>query len=75
MLNNIFGQSRRSPFYSRANFYEFFLVYLTLACGLFTLFLLGQTVYYIWKQSSLVDDEKRKKYNKLTKKNALCKRR
>ena len=36
---------------------------LTLACGLFTMGLFFQTVYYIYRQTSLVDQAKRKRTN------------
>ena len=51
------------PLHSYSNFKDILTFAMTIACGCFTLGLLTQTVYYVYRQTSLVDQAKRKRYN------------
>ena len=50
--------------YSWETFWDFVAIAGTLACGLYTLFLMLQTLYFVKNETSLVDDMKLKMYMK-----------
>jgi len=60
----LFQTQKFSPFFSLSNFLDFLCFYITLALGLFTLSLICQTTYYVYRQSSLIDQTKRLRHNK-----------
>lgn len=59
----IFKTQKYSPYHSKGNFLDFAVIYLTLLLGLFTLSLIIYTTYYSYRQTSLIDQTKRGRYN------------
>lgn len=64
LISMLFTPQKYSPFFSFSNFLDFICFYVTFALGIFTLSLICQTSYYVYRQSSLIDQTKRYRYNR-----------
>ena len=60
---NMLKPSQDSAMYSTSNFMDELTFILSFVMGFYTLFLLVQTARYVYYQTSIVDQHKRKMYN------------